>query len=446
MTGVTFEKEFGRHGKFQGRVVGREGQYYQVEYEDGDREELDEEELGRYVEMPERRAMGAKVRRLPGAVTEVSERRQVMGAKVRELAVTEEVEGANGSYISKAQSRLSSGLSARTISKYRTVMGHFKTYLLLEGLDMEAVGVMGKEGNGNFIMLSKQNESLMMGFGEYLVEERRIEVKTAKQYVTNIKTQVSTLSGFDPSYGCKWLRIGRLWGRLEVEHPSRPRAREPILQQHLLKIKVSLNLEEQIYKMYWAAMLMLFFVVGRKADHFPNSRSGFDSRKDTTRSDIRYVSEDLIIVEIKETKTRKQDKNHPGKPLVRDRGNELCPVSALEEYLTSDPIKTGEDPNVIPLFRHGDGTAVSGHDIHCFVKLAARTIGLDADLYGGHSLRIGGATAALACASGDKYSVQVLGMWAGESVMLYTRPTMDMLSVLLLEMMRKKETVATATI
>ena len=61
-------------------------------------------------------------------------------------------------------------------------------------------------------------------------------------------------------------------------------------------------------------------------------------------------------------------------------------------------------------------------------------------------MRIGGATVALACESGNKYSVQVLGMWLGESVKLYTRPTMEMLSTLLLEMMRKKETRATATL
>jgi len=118
----------------------------------------------------------------------------------------------------------------------------------------------------------------------------------------------------------------------------------------------------------------------------------------------------------------------------------------MEDYLRSDVLGASEDPNVTPLFRHADGSAVSGDDLHKFVKLAAEAIGLKPEHFGGHSLRIGGATVALACESGNKYSVQVLGMWLGESVKLYTRPTMEMLSTLLLEMMRKKETRATATL
>lgn len=121
-------------------------------------------------------------------------------------------------------------------------------------------------------------------------------------------------------------------------------------------------------------MLMLFFVVGRKSDHFAFSRNSFNSRTDSTRSDIRYVNADFLMVDIKQTKTRKQDKSHPGKPLVRGSGNQLCLVSALEDYFSIDVIQEWEDPNVIPLFRHEDGTAVSGDDKHRFVKLATESI------------------------------------------------------------------------
>ena len=52
----------------------------------------------------------------------------------------------------------------------------------------------------------------------------------------------------------------------------------------------------------------------------------------------------------------------------------------------------------------------------------------------------------MACNSSNKYTVKVLGMRVGESVQLYTRPTMEMLSVLLLEMMRSTKTVAINTL
>ena len=191
---------------------------------------------------------------------------------------------------------------------------------------------------------------------------------------------------------------------------------------------------------------MLFFVVGRKRDHFPTSRSAFKAKMDTTRSDVRYINNDLLIVEIKETKTRTQDRDHPGKPMVRDTGNPLCPVTALEDCLESDPLEKGADPNSCPLFRHTNGASLSGDDIHKLIKAAMENIGLKPEHFGGHSLRIGGATAALACNSGDKYTVKVLGMWVGESVQLHTRPTMEMLSVLLLEIMRSTKTVAVSTL
>ena len=62
------------------------------------------------------------------------------------------------------------------------------------------------------------------------------------------------------------------------------------------------------------------------------------------------------------------------------------------------------------------------------------------------SRRIGGTTATLACNCGDKYTIKVLDMWVGEYVHLHTRTTMEILSVLLLEMMRSTKTVTVSTL
>ena len=445
--GVRFRKDFGRHRVFTGTVMGKEGKYYQVRYEDGDREDLSEEELGELVPLPPPKEGGRRKVRLPQAVTDVSAGRakRKMVRKLEEMRTKRLVEN-QGSFVSSAMNRLTAGLAASTQSKYRTVMKHFKTFLIIENLDWNALGVLAGSGRGNVFLLSSQNEALVMGYAEYLVTDRRIQVSSARQYVTNLKTQLTEELRFDPSYECSWSLLRRLWSRLEVEYPDELRRRDTILQHHLLLIRGNFDLSKPVYKMYWAAILMLFFVVGRKSDHFPKTRRSFKPETDTTRSDVRYVNDDLLIVGIKQTKTRKQDKNHPGKPLIRDAGNPLCPVTALEDYLRHDPLAEGGDPNSCPLFMHGDGSAVCGDDIHKFVKQVTACIGLNANYFGGHSLRIGGATAALACDSGNKYTVKVLGMWVGESIQLYTRPTMEMLSVLLLEMMRKKKTDATSTL
>ena len=53
---------------------------------------------------------------------------------------------------------------------------------------------------------------------------------------------------------------------------------------------------------------------------------------------MRYVNVNMLIVGIKQTKTRKQYKNHAGKPMIRDAGKPLCPVTALGHYLRHDPL------------------------------------------------------------------------------------------------------------
>jgi hypothetical protein len=116
------------------------------------------------------------------------------------------------------------------------------------------------------------------------------------------------------------------------------------------------------------------------------------------------------------------------------------------------PLGEDEDPTSTALFRHKDGSAVSGDDLTKFVKAGYTATGLELDYYSGHRLRIGGDTAALECKSGDERVQRKgercweLGVWVGEAVQLYTQPTIEMIKTLLLEMMRKKRTTATSAI
>ena len=200
MVGARFRKDFGEHGVFEGRVIGREGNYYQIEYEDGDREEMDETDLGEVIELPAEAKTNMTRRRLPNCGEDNGKRMVSMGNRIRELA-SGTARSSGSSFVTAAQDRLSTGLGMRTVSKYRTAMKHFKVFLFVESLDWSAVGVMTNGGGREPSVLSNQNETLMMGFGEYLVTEVRVQVRSAKQYVTNVRTQLSTNTGYDPSYG-----------------------------------------------------------------------------------------------------------------------------------------------------------------------------------------------------------------------------------------------------
>ena len=346
-------------------------------------------------------------------------------------------------YMARAVSRLRSGLAKKTKSTYKTALRAFKEYLLLEGLDLTPF-VVTHMNEMSLLEQSIRSETISMGFAEYLVTGRRVQVDpTTKQYIGNVRSQLADYAGPDPALGHDWRRLRRLLGRLQSEYPSQRKKRNPILQQHLLKFKAAMDMTDVVCKMYWALALTLFFGVSRKGDHLPESRVGFDPLTDTTRSDLEQRGADLYVLKVKQTKTRKEDLNFDGKPLIRVAGNPLCPVTALEDYLAADPLCASDDPARTPLFRHRDGSATSRADTSKFVKLMIKAIELNPDHYGGHRFRIGGATAALSCEAGDEYTVKVMGMWLVDSVSLYTRPTMTMVASLLVEMMSKSETLVT---
>ena len=81
--------------------------------------------------------------------------------------------------------------------------------------------------------------------------------------------------------------------------------------------------------------------------------------------------------------------------LLTSGGKFLDPVKALKELFERDPVPRDLWAST-PLFRGADGAAFSTARIRGLVKWMVAADGGDPALYGAHSLRIGGATAALA--------------------------------------------------
>ena len=76
-----------------------------------------------------------------------------------------------------------------------------------------------------------------------------------------------------------------------------------------------------------------------------------------------------------------------------------------------------------PLFRTR-GAAMTVPEVHDTVKLLMRGLGLDADKFGAHSLRIGGATAGLA-ANLSPAALRAAGRWSSDVYLLYTRASRE---------------------
>ena len=99
----------------------------------------------------------------------------------------------------------------------------------------------------------------------------------------------------------------------------------------------------------------------------------------------------------------------------------MDPVAELWELFQKDPLRKGELPHERPLFRNAaSGAAFKVSDVRSVVKWMMAKIGLDPKRFGAHSLRIGGATAALA-AGVSPAQIRLLGRWSSDVAELYMR-------------------------
>lgn len=346
-----------------------------------------------------------------------------------------------GGYRDLAREFLSKSAKKATHDKYKSVMKCFRSYVVAEGVNMEPF-LAPSEDTGGFA-LSVMAMELFEGFAIYCVVGKGLKVSVAAQYGTNVRTCITNESGWDlKGMGDgKWGRLTRLFGQLKKDFPGEKRIRLPVLQQDLIRIRGQLNLRTHEDAMYWAVMLMSFFGVNRGGDVLPQTQSGFDPEDDARRCDVSMEGADLMLLDLREnTKTGGKAGDFGYKPYVRDPGNPLCPVTAFENYAALDRLRPGERAESTPLFRHGNGKCTSTSDLLKFLKNKLSAVGLNAAHYGVHSLRIGGATAALSCPDGDKYTVKVMGYWLGDTVRLYTRPTREMVVALQRQMMRTQHT------
>ena len=103
--------------------------------------------------------------------------------------------------------------------------------------------------------------------------------------------------------------------------------------------------------------------------------------------------------------------------LLTSGGKFLDPVKALKELFERDPVPRDLWAST-PLFRGADGAAFSTARIRGLVKWMVAADGGDPALYGAHSLRIGGATAALA-AGVSALVIKAMGRWGTDVFEIY---------------------------
>jgi hypothetical protein len=329
-----------------------------------------------------------------------------------------------------------------------SALNAFVSYCTLEGIrpdffrirDFERVSLIDK---------SIENLEIFEGFSTYVVEGRGCNVNTAKQYGKAVRRIISDNTGYDCKYGHDWSRLERTHSGLLKKYPYKKRRRDPVLIQDLRRLVTLLNLRKYTWAMYWAVTMIVFFGVSRKGDHLPDSPRAFSARHHTTVGDVTFVripGGDEMFIKMDEHKTSRVSDKFTQKPFVSaDPSNPLCPVRAVRSYMRMAGLIDTEDRMIVeattPLFRLRNNRTLTGRHYLKFVRVAMLHLGKEPEWYGTHSMRIGGATLAMTCPSGNRETVKMMGFWLSNVMDVYVFPSKGIMRTLSREMLAIKETV-----
>ena len=138
--------------------------------------------------------------------------------------------------------------------------------------------------------------------------------------------------------------------------------------------------------------------------------------KQVVRRNVWFDERGWLHIKLARTKTMPKGRTI----VVETTGGPFCPVRAVQDYLRNWP-KDPEDaffPDMGQRGVHRD-RGMSGSAVSQVVKKAADFAGLKGQ-FSGHSLRIGGATAALA-GGATLEQIRAVGDWTSDAVWLYLR-------------------------
>ena len=179
-------------------------------------------------------------------------------------------------------------------------------------------------------------------------------------------------------------------------------------------------------ELMWCALLSVGFCgLLRGAELGVLDGSEFDMVQNLVLADVAFGSDSGVPVSRLMMRPVKDAKILRGKTfalVLAGGGSQIDPVRALRAHVAVLAAATPKaDWASTPLFGSG-GRPVFVRDIRRMVKALMASVGADPRRFGAHSLRIGGATAALA-GGVEPAVIRVCGRWSSDTAEIYMRLT-----------------------
>jgi hypothetical protein len=271
-------------------------------------------------------------------------------------------------------------------------------------------------------------EELFMDFAIWLAvcrpSGRPISVRTIKKYLSQVRAwHLRTFR----THLCGDLDYKQLADMLKgvcrhVKQPPKLRrwgVRTQDLAEAIRRYLSSGSVEDENWR---AALEVAFCGLLRGAEVSLQDGEEFDPGRHLTRADVKFRtdSDGRVYAVIRMRPAKGKPGQGKSVPLILGGGGSMLdPVRALRRLFAMDPVAP-EDEATTPLFRRASGAAIRVAETRDVVKALMALLGLDARRFGAHSLRIGGASAALA-AGLSPAAIRAAGRWASDVYELYCR-------------------------
>lgn len=252
---------------------------------------------------------------------------------------------------------------------------------------------------------------------------RRLRFSSIRQYL-NIIRLLHLEAGLPNPLLDNWTLTSLLKGMRRSLGDSVSR-KLPITPQILLHIRSTLSPDSPLHCVFWAACLVAFFGLLRKASLLPPSASAFSPLRHLVKGDFRVFPWGLGVV-VRHTKTIQVQQRQLLIPLPALQGHPLCPTSAIITALALTPSLPVDSPAFV--YQDHRGTHVlSGSTFTNLLRKALAMLSLPSQHFSGHSFRRGGASWAFQQGVSAE-SIRMMGDWRSDAFLAYLSPSPTSLS------------------
>ena len=257
---------------------------------------------------------------------------------------------------------------------------------------------------------------------------RRINTRTARKYVSHVVNWMRRVHSADFAGGIDLTNLRDLLKGMRRELGDTPKRERYGVRTQDLQASMDRALprgsspDAQAWR---AALACAFCGLLRGCEVALPEGETFNALRHLTRADvtIRTLPDGRRVATLM-IRQAKSEASFTGKSVpvfLVGGGSYIDPVAELEALFALRPV-SAEEAASTPLFADAQGRAFSRAQVSAMVKSLMQLLGHDPSRFGAHSLRIGGATAALA-AGVHPSIIRITGRWATDIWMVYARLT-----------------------